>query len=73
MESPNVTRKAGPAEDTEVIELDTSDPETRLDLARAYISMGDEEAARSMLEGVLESGDEGQVQEARAMMKELNN
>ncbi|NND45878.1 MAG: hypothetical protein HKN58_11190 [Xanthomonadales bacterium] len=64
-------RKAKPLEDNEVIELDTSDPETQLDLARAYISMGDEDAARSMLESVLEHGDESQVAEAREMMREL--
>lgn len=64
-------RKAKPAEDHEVIELDTSDPETQLDLARAYISMGDEDAARSMLEAVLEHGDDSQVAEAREMMREL--
>jgi len=54
-----------------VIELDTSDPETQLDLARAYISMGDPEAARDMLETVLEHGNEAQVEEARRMMEEL--
>ena len=64
-------RKAKPADDTEVIELDTSDPETQLDLARAYISMGDPEAARDMLETVLEHGNEAQVEEARRMMEEL--
>lgn len=64
---------AGPAEDSEVIELDSSDPETRLDLARAYISMNDPEAARQMLEEVLETGDEEQVREARDMMQELDN
>lgn len=65
------TRKAKPADDTEVVELDTSDPETQLDLARAYISMGDPEAARAMLESVLEHGNEAQAAEARGMMKEL--
>lgn len=64
---------AGPAEDSQVIELDASDPETRLDLARAYISMNDPEAARQMLEEVLETGDEEQVREARDMMQELDN
>ncbi|MBT8061562.1 MAG: tetratricopeptide repeat protein [Xanthomonadales bacterium] len=64
---------AGPAEDSEVIELDTSDPETRLDLARAYLSMNDPESARQMLEEVLETGNEAQVREAQSMMQELEN
>jgi pilus assembly protein FimV len=64
-------RRAKPTDDGEAIELDTSDPETQLDLARAYLSMGDPEAAREMLEAVLAQGNEAQVAEARGMMKEL--
>ena len=40
-------------------------------LARAYISMGDKEAARAILDEVLSIGDDSQRSEARSMMDEL--
>jgi pilus assembly protein FimV len=55
----------------EAVEMDADDPEVKLDLARAYISMGDIDAARKMLDEVLEAGNEEQVTEAREMMEEL--
>ena len=55
----------------EAVELDSDDPETRLDLARAYISVGDPEAAREMLSSVIENGSPEQVSEAREMLDEL--
>jgi pilus assembly protein FimV len=67
--------KAPPARpvpnDGEAVELDSDDPEVKLDLARAYISMGDHDAARGILEEVLECGNEDQVREARDMMEEV--
>ena len=63
--------RARPLADEEAVELDSDDPETKLDLARAYISMGDIEAARAMLEEVLECGNQDQVSEAREMMEEI--
>ena len=56
-------------DDEDDSELD--DPEIKLDLARAYLSLGDKEASRSMLEEVLKSGNETQREEARQMMEEL--
>ena len=47
------------------------DPEIKLDLARAYLSLGDKEASRSMLDEVLKSGSESQKAEARQMLEEL--
>jgi pilus assembly protein FimV len=47
------------------------DPEIKLDLARAYLALGDKEACRSMLEEVLHSGNEEQQAEARQMMDEI--
>ncbi|HYW05153.1 MAG TPA: FimV/HubP family polar landmark protein [Gammaproteobacteria bacterium] len=44
---------------------------TKLDLARAYIGMEDTEAARRMLDEVLQEGDEAQKQEARSLLDEL--
>lgn len=48
-----------------------TDPEVRLDLARAYLSMGDKEAARSMLEEVMKNGNDEQRAEAQQMADEL--
>ncbi|MBN7798665.1 FimV/HubP family polar landmark protein [Parahaliea mediterranea] len=44
---------------------------TKLDLARAYIDMGDEEGARQILEEVSLEGSEEQQQEAQALMARL--
>jgi pilus assembly protein FimV len=46
---------------------------TKLDLARAYIDMGDPDGARSILNEVLEEGDPGQRQEARKLLTELTS
>ena len=43
----------------------------KLDLARAYIDMGDHEGARSILEEVVEKGDTKQQQEAKALIGSL--
>ena len=58
-------------EDAEVLDEESSDPEIQLDLARAYISMGDKEAARVILEEVISNGTEEQQAEAQTMMKHL--
>ena len=47
------------------------DPEIKLDLARAYLSLGDKEASRSMLDEVIKSGNDEQKAEARQMLEEL--
>ena len=44
---------------------------TKLDLARAYIDMGDPEGAKSILEEVLSEGDAGQRSEAQALIAAL--
>jgi pilus assembly protein FimV len=44
---------------------------TKLDLARAYIDMGDPEGARSILGEVLQEGTQGQKQEANRLMASL--
>lgn len=44
---------------------------TKLDLARAYIDMGDPDGARSILDEVIEEGDEAQRQEAQQMLEQL--
>jgi pilus assembly protein FimV len=45
---------------------------TKLDLARAYIDMGDPEGARSILEEVLDEGDNGQRREAQGLIDALS-
>jgi len=54
--------------EAELLDEDSSDPEIQLDLARAYISMGDKEAARVILEEVVGNGTEEQQAEARKML-----
>jgi pilus assembly protein FimV len=44
---------------------------TKLDLARAYVDMGDPDGARSILEEVLEEGDDGQQKEAQGIIDAL--
>ena len=44
---------------------------TKLDLARAYIDMGDPEGARSILEEVLDEGDQNQRREAQGLIDVL--
>jgi pilus assembly protein FimV len=57
--------------DAELLDEESSDPEIQLDLARAYISMGDKEAARIILEEVISNGSEEQQAEARKMLDVL--
>jgi pilus assembly protein FimV len=45
---------------------------TKLDLARAYMDMGDPEGARSILGEVVEEGDEAQREEARQLLDSLD-
>ena len=45
---------------------------TKLDLARAYVDMGDPGGARSILEEVLDEGDAGQRQQAQQLLDSLS-
>ncbi|MCP4996977.1 MAG: FimV family protein [Gammaproteobacteria bacterium] len=45
---------------------------TKLDLARAYVDMGDGEGARSILEEVMNEGNDGQKSEAQALLDQLS-
>ncbi|MCY1278489.1 hypothetical protein D9M68_296670 [compost metagenome] len=49
----------------------TDETATKLDLARAYIDMGDTEGARDILDEVLVEGSDGQQQEARELIARL--
>lgn len=63
-------RPLGPrtAEDPTMTEVGT-----KLDLARAYLDMGDPDGARSILNEVLEEGDAAQRQEARQLLDTLGD
>jgi len=45
---------------------------TKLDLARAYVEMGDEEGARNILDEVLNEGDDMQKQDAQELLGRLS-
>jgi pilus assembly protein FimV len=50
---------------------DTDETATKLDLARAYIDMGDTEGARDILDEVIAEGNHAQQQEARELISQL--
>ena len=45
--------------------------ETKIDLAKAYIDMGDEDAARDIAKEVIERGSDAQKQEAQAVIDSI--
>ena len=62
------TRFGGAQDEASFLDTESSDPEIQLDLARAYISMGDKEAARAILEEVATTGSEEQPAEAQKLL-----
>ena len=50
---------------------DMDEIETKIDLAKAYIDMGDAEAAKNIAEEVLENGSDTQKQEAKEIINQL--
>lgn len=59
------------AEDDFDFFTETDETTTKLDLARAYIDMGDAEGARDILDEVLKEGSSEQRQEARDMLAKI--
>lgn len=58
--------------DDDFVFADDGDPlSTKLDLARAYIDMGDDDGARQILEEVVAEGSEEQQQDARELLDRL--
>lgn len=51
--------------------VDGDEIATKLDLARAYVDMGDVDGARDILEEVLQDGSENQVEEANSLLSKL--
>ena len=68
-----IAEAAAPAEeDTDVGELNGGeDTSTKLDLARAYLELGDTENARTSLQEVISEGDEAQRSEAEKLLSQL--
>jgi pilus assembly protein FimV len=63
-------------QDTTLVHSDTTlelvdDVETKLDLARAYIELGDKDSARNLLDEVLQEGSDAQKATAQGMLGEL--
>lgn len=53
--------------------LDSEDPaESALDLARAYLDMGDQTGAGEVLQSVISMGDAAQCEQARALLDSLD-
>ena len=59
-------------DDAAALDQDDDDIGTKLDLARAYVDMGDEELAESLLKDVAEGGDDAQKAEANELMSKLS-
>jgi len=57
--------------DEEGLLSDSDEIATKLDLAQAYIEMGDNEGARSMLEEVAEAGNDEQKQQAQELLSKV--
>ena len=58
---------------SEDLNLDAADEvTTKLDLARAYVDMGDSEGAKNILEEVVTEGSNDQVQQARELLLKLS-
>ncbi|MCB1616510.1 MAG: hypothetical protein KDI30_10890, partial [Pseudomonadales bacterium] len=59
------------AQEEEAELLDEDETATKLELAKAYMDMGDTEGAKDILEEVLEEGSAAQKEEAQSLMNEL--
>jgi pilus assembly protein FimV len=66
VDDPTGTEEVSPLDPQTMTEVGT-----KLDLARAYIDMGDPEGARSILEEVLDEGDPNQRREAQSLIDVL--
>ncbi len=56
----------------EVVATTEDEVSTKLDLAKAYIDMGDSDGARSALEEIIQEGSDSQRKEAEALLKQLS-
>ena len=61
-------------EDISLVDVDKEDSngmQAKLDLARVYLEIDDYESAQTALEDVIDSGDEQQILEAKALLESL--
>jgi len=76
-EAPKLVKEEAPKPEFQAADEDfdflsgTDETETKLDLARAYIDMGDMEGARDILDEVLAEGSDSQQAEARELMNSI--
>jgi pilus assembly protein FimV len=71
LEEPEFESEVATAEDDFDFEEDGDSANTKLDLARAYIDMGDEDGARDILKEVLDEGSAEQQQQAQSLLENL--
>ncbi|MCI0732624.1 MAG: hypothetical protein L0Y38_02235 [Methylococcaceae bacterium] len=73
-DSTSATHEAAPDEVSEMSDLTDGDEiETKLDLAKAYVDLDDQESARGILSQILIEGNDEQKNEARALVDVLEN
>ena len=66
------SRAGGDSSEDDFVFADDGDPmSTKLDLARAYIDMGDDDGARQILDEVIGGGNSEQQQDARELLERL--
>lgn len=68
----SVTLAAGIDEEEMVFATESDAMSTKLDLARAYLDMGDQDGARAIFEEVLAEGSDEQKEEARVLLERLD-
>lgn len=72
-EAPPVGEDTGMMEGLDFLSEDADEVSTKLDLAKAYIDMGDEESARGILEEVVSDGSAEQMAEAREILGRITH
>ncbi len=71
-DSSTTTTAAPASEDVDLSDLgDADEINTKLDLAKAYIDMGDHEGARDILDEVIAGGDDAQKKEAKDLLSQV--
>ena len=64
--------------DDDLVDMDLSEPadadeiDTKLDLAKAYLDMGDHEGARDILDEVIAGGNDDQKKEAEELIAQAS-
>ncbi|TBR42143.1 pilus assembly protein FimV [Marinomonas agarivorans] len=66
------TEESDEEENIDFFDASGDEMATKLDLARAYVDMGDEEGAKTILDDVLEKGNEDQIKEAQDMIDRMS-